>query len=118
MFFVSYCRSLTAASSHYALSKEVRDVTGIHALASGQDFTRVMQLLQLCPERPEDRLGLRAVRYYFEILNFLQNTVARLTPSVQSWAEQERAGCANFAVVALDRRIAFSREILAEQGEL
>jgi hypothetical protein len=118
MFFVSYCRSLTAASSRYALSKEVRDVTGIQALASGQDFTRVMQLLQLCPERPEDRLSLRAVRYYFEILNFLQNTVARLTPSVQSWAEQERAGCANFAVVALDRRIAFSREILAEQGEL
>ena len=118
MFFVSYCRSLTAASSRYALSKEVRDVTGIQALASGQDFTRVMQLLQLCPERPEDRLGLRAVGYYFEILNFLQNTVARLTPFVRSWAEQETAGCANFAVVALDRRIAFSREILAQQGEL
>ena len=118
MFFVSYCRSLTAASSRYALSKEVRDVTGINAFASGQDFTRVMQLLQLCPERPEDRLGLRAVGYYFEILNFLQNTVARLTPFVRSWAEQETAGCANFAVVALDRRIAFSREILAQQGEL
>ena len=118
MFFVSYCRSLTAASSRFALSKEVRDVTGIHAFASGQDFTRVMQLLQLCPERPEDRLGLRAVGYYFEILNFLQNTVARLTPFVRSWAEQETAGCANFAVVALDRRIAFSREILAQQGEL
>ena len=118
MFFVSYCRSLTAASSRYALSKEVRDVTGINAFASGQDFGRVMQLLQLCPERPEDRLGLRAVGYYFGILNFLQKTVARLTPSVQSWAEQESAGCANYAVVALDRRIAFSREILAQQGEL
>ena len=118
MFFVSYCRSLTAASSRYEISKEVRDVTGIHAFASGADFTRVMQLLQLCPERPEDRLGLRAVVYYFEILNLLQKTVARLTPSIQLWAEQERAGCANFAVVTLDRRIAFSREILAQQGEL
>jgi len=118
MFFVSYCRSLTAASSRYAISKEVRDVTGIQALASGEDFTRVMQLLRLCPERPEDRLGLRAVAYYFEILNLLQRTFARLTPSIRLWAEQERAGCANFAVVTLDRRIAFSREILAQQGEL
>lgn len=118
MFFVSYCRSLTAASSRHALSKEVRDVTGIQSLASGRDFARVMQLLQLCPERPEDRLGVRAVSYYFKILNLLQSTVARLTPSFDSWAEQERAGCANFAVVALDRRIAFSREILAQQGEL
>jgi hypothetical protein len=118
MFFVSYCRSLTAASSRYALSNEVRDVTGIHSLASGRDFARVMQLLQLCPERPEDRLGLRSVGYYFEILNMLQKTLSRLTPSLESWTEHERAGCANFAVVALDRRIAFSREILAQQGEL
>lgn len=118
MFFVSYCRSLTAASSRYALSNEVRDVTGIHSLASGRDFARVMQLLQLCPERPEDRLGLRSVGYYFEILNLLQKTFSRLTPSIESWTEHERAGCANFAVVALDRRIAFSREILAQQGEL
>ena len=118
MFFVSYCRSLTAASSRYALSNEVRDVTGIHSLASGRDFARVMQLLQLCPERPEDRLGLRSVGDYFEILNLLQKTLSRLTPSIGSWTEHERAGCANFAVVALDRRIAFSREILAQQGEL
>lgn len=118
MFFVSYCRSLTAASSRHALSKEVRDVTGIDSLASGRDFARVIQLLQLCPERPEDRLGLRAVGYYFELLNLLQKSLARITPSIESWTEQERAGCANFAVVALDRRIAFSREILAQQGEL
>jgi hypothetical protein len=118
MFFVSYCRSLTAASSQHALSNEVRDVTGIHSAASGRDFARVMQLLQLCPERPEDRLSLRSVGYYFEILNLLQKTLSRLTPSIESWTEHERAGCANFAVVALDRRIAFSREILAQQGEL
>jgi hypothetical protein len=47
----------------------------------------------------------------------MEKTVARLLPAVHFWAEQERAGCANFAVVLLDRRIAFSREILAQQGE-
>ena len=117
MFFVSYCRSLVASSSRHALSKEVRDVTGIPVAATGRDFARVMQLLQLCPERPEDRRGLQAVEVYYTMLGLMEKTVARLLPAVHFWAEQERAGCANFAVVLLDRRIAFSREILAEQGE-
>ena len=118
MFFVSYCRSLMASSSRHPLSREVRDVTGIPALPTGKDFVRVTQLLQLCPERPEDRPGLRAVNLYYAILNLVQNSIARLIPSLREWTEQELAGCASFAVVVLDRRIAFSREILAQQDEI
>jgi hypothetical protein len=117
MFFVSYCRSLMAASSRHVLSREVRDVTGIPAGASGRDFARVMQLLSLCPERPDDRGGLQAVEMYYQILSLLEKAVSPIVPSLHQWTEQERAGCANFAVVLLDRRIAFSREILAQQGE-
>ena len=49
-------------------------------------------------------------------LNLLEKTIGRHLPSLHFWTEQERAGCAYFAVVLLDRRIAFSREI-AQQGE-
>lgn len=118
MFFVSYCRSLMAASTRHTLSPEVRDVTGIVAAPSASDFVKVTQLLQLCPERSEDRTGLQAVSFYFDILNLVQHTLARLIPSLQPWTEHELAGCANFAVVVLDRRIAFSREILLQQGDL
>ncbi|MGB7847945.1 MAG: hypothetical protein WBL63_20200 [Candidatus Acidiferrum sp.] len=117
MFFVSYCRSLMASSSRHLVSREVREVTGISVLASGRDFTRVMQFLQLCPERPEDRTGLQAVGFYYNMLSLLQKSIARILPSLHQWTEHERAGCANFAVVVLDRRIAFSREILARQDE-
>jgi hypothetical protein len=117
MFFVSYCRSLMASSCAHTLSQEVRDVTGIATAASGRDFEKVMQLLRLCPERPDDRAGLQAVGFYYQILNLLEKTVGRHLPSLHFWTEQERAGCANFAVVLLDRRIAFSREIIAQQGE-
>ncbi|MGB7438912.1 MAG: hypothetical protein WBR26_24800 [Candidatus Acidiferrum sp.] len=117
MFLVSYCRSLMASSSRHTLSKEVRDVTGITASASAGDFARVMQLLRLCPERPDDRTGLQAVGIYYQILSVLEKTLARVVPSLNSWTEEELAGCANFAVVLLDRRIAFSREILVRQGE-
>ena len=118
MFFASYCRSLVAASTRHTLSQEVRDVTGIGALASAPDFMRVMQLMQLCPERPDDRAGLRAVEAYHSLLMVLEKSLARLAPSIQTWAQHELDGCANFAVVCLDRRIAFNREMLTQQGEL
>jgi len=118
MFFVSYCRSLMASSSRHVLSEEVRDVTGIPSEASGRDFRRVVQLLQLCPEEPREGTGLQAMGLYFALLNVLQKTVARIAPSVQTWADHEQAGCGYFAAVALDRRIAYSREMLAQQAEL
>jgi len=114
-FFVSYCRSLIAASARQALSREVRDVAGIPQAASGEDFARVVQLLQLCPESPEDRAGIQAVGAYFRMLNFLRSTVARLMPSLRAWTEFERAQCAYFAAVALERRIASSRDMFAQQ---
>lgn len=114
-FFVFYCRSLIAVSAKQALSPEVQDVTGIQRTASGEDFKRVMQLLQLCPERPEDRNGIQAIGAYFRLLNFLRATLARIVPSLRVWTEVERGQCTYFAAVALERRISFSRDMLAQQ---
>jgi len=114
-FFISYCRSLIAASIKQPLSAEVRDVTGIPHVAAGEDYARVIQLLELCPERPEDRGRLRAINAYFRLLNFTSATIARTIPALKSWTEMERGQCTYFAAVTLDRRIAFSRDMLAQQ---
>jgi hypothetical protein len=113
-FFVSYCRSLIAASAREVLPIEVQEVTGISRTASPEDFSRVVQLLNLCPDRPEDRSSLRAVAAYYRFLGFVRS-VAQAAPSVKSWADGERAQCTYFAAVALGRRIAFSRDLLAQQ---
>jgi len=118
MFFVSYCRSLTASSLQMSLTEEVLDVTGIQSRASGSDYARVVQILQLCPDRPEDRSNLQIVGAYYSFLNLLERSFAKLSPAVHNWAEEERAGCAHYAAVALGRRIAFNREMLAQQAEL
>jgi len=118
MFFVSYCRSLTASTLHAPLTAEVLDVTGIQAKASGRDFAKVVQLLQLCPDRPEEGSRLQVVSAYYSFLNLLEQSVAKMVPAVGDWAEAERAGCAHFAAVTLGRRIAFSREMLAQQTGL
>jgi len=115
MFFVSYCRSLLATSSSVALTQEVRDVTGIANQVAPDDFSRVVQLLQLCPERPEERGRIRTVSMYYGFLGVVRSTLAVALPSLKAWADRERAQCGYFAAVALGRRIAFSRDLLAQQ---
>lgn len=116
-FFISYCRSLIAASVRQPLSAEVQDVTGIKEAAAGEDFERVVQLLQLCPDRPEDRGGVQAIGAYFTMLGVVRATAARLIPKLRAWADTERGQCTYFAAVTLDRRIAFSRDMFAQQLE-
>jgi hypothetical protein len=115
MFFVSYCRSLLATSSAVALTQEVRDVTGITSAVAPDDFSRVVQLLQLCPDRPEERGRIRTVSMYYSFLGLIRSTVAAAAPSLKSWADRERAQCGYFAAVVLGQRIAFSRDLLAQQ---
>ncbi len=40
-----------------------------------------------------------------------------MMPALLAWAEKERGRCTYFAAVALDRRVAFSRDLLAQQIE-
>jgi len=116
-FFVPYCRSVIAASSNHVLSPEVRDVTGLTNPASGEYFRRVVQLLHLCPDRPEDRGEIRAIGVYFGMLNALKSLSRSIAPKVRTWTENELGRCTYFAAVALDRRVAFSRDLLAQQIE-
>lgn len=114
-FFVSYCRSLIAASARHPLSAEVKDVTGITPSASGDDFARVVQLLRLCPERPRDRREMRAIRWYFGLVGLLRSVASVAAPRLLAWTDAERSHCTYFAAVTLDKRIAFSRYLLAQQ---
>lgn len=116
-FFISYCRSLISASIRQPLSAEVQDVTGIKDASAGDDFQRVVQLLQLCPDRPEDRSGVQAIGAYFTLLGILRTTVAKVIPRLRAWTDAERGQCTYFAAVTLDRRIAFSRDMFAQQNE-
>jgi hypothetical protein len=119
-FFISYCRSLIAASARQPLSAETQDVTGIpnRVAARSKDFLRVTQLLQLCPERPNDRGGIRSVQFYFRLLKMSRKGFGWMIPSLRPWTEMQGAQCAYYVAVALDRRIAFSRDVVASQINL
>jgi hypothetical protein len=115
-FFISYCRSFLAAYSKVELSEQVREITGIETQpVTGEEFKRLLQLVHLCPERGDDRAEIRLVGVYYGLLSLVRALLGSLSSGIAGWAERERQGCSYFAAVALDRRIAYSRNLLAQQ---
>lgn len=115
-FFISHCRSILAATRTVELSDRVREVAGMAPNGvSAEDFHRLLQLVQLCPEQSDDQVDIRAVGTYYSLLYILGSFCFKLMPSASAWAEQERQKCSYFAAVALDRRISYSRDLLIQQ---
>jgi hypothetical protein len=118
-FFVSYCHSLIAASRSHKLSEQAREISGVTAkTVRGDQFERLLQLLALCPETGGDLNQVRALSTYFRMLGLVRMMLSWAAPPVSRWIEAERGGCAYVAAVALDRRIACSRMLMAQQTGL
>ena len=116
-FFVSYSRSLIAESQSHKLSEEAREICGLTAEeVTGDQFLRLQQLIALCPEPGGDGFAVRAVSFYFRLLGLVRILLSAAIPSAAPWIEAERGGCAYAAAVVLDRRIAYSRMMLAQQA--
>ena len=117
-FFVSYTRSLIAESRSHELSDQTREICGFNArTARGDQFPRLLQLIELCPENSGDGFRVRAVTLYFQILRLAHRLFRWLmVPSASGWIETEQGCCAYAAAVALDRRIAHNRTIMAQQA--
>lgn len=115
-FFVSYSRSLIAASQGHELSEQAREMCGLtgEAVTVGQ-FRRLQQLIALCPEPGGDGFEIRAVALYFRMIGLACVLFCWAIPSAAPWIEAERGGCAYAAAVVLDRRIAYNRMMMAQQ---
>ncbi len=115
-FFVSYSRSLIAASRGIELSEEAREICGVTARrVAGDQFRRLEQLIALCPEPGGDGFQVWAVASYFRLLGLARTVLSWAVPSADTWIEAERGGCAYAAAVALDRRIAYTRLMTEQQ---
>lgn len=112
-FFVSYCRLQVAAGRRVDLSDSAREATGIQGQGvSGEEFPRLRTLVGLCPETNGDSYKLGAIRAYHAFLGMIQVMFGPVIPTAAAWATSERSGCAYYAAVALDARIAHTRRIL------
>ncbi len=115
-FFVSFCRSLIADGGRLELSKQAREIAGLRTpVVDGDEFHRLVRLAALCPDTGDSGFAMHAVGAYYRLLSHLRASFRRLAPSVATWAEREREGCAYYAAVTLDRRISFSYAVSAQR---
>jgi len=116
-FFVSYTRSLIAASRDHELSDQAREICGLTAGAvTREQFRRVRQLIALCPDPGGDSFEVRAIALYFRLVGLAHTLLSWAIPSAGPWIQAERGGCAHAAAVVLDRRIAYNRMMMAQQA--
>jgi hypothetical protein len=116
-FFVSYSRSVIAESKAQELSGELREICGVTARTlHGDQFRRLSKLIDLCPDGGTGANNVRAVLFYFHLLDLARKLSDLLIPSAAQWIEAERGGCAYAAAVVLDRRIAYNRMMVAQQA--
>lgn len=115
-FFVAYSRSVIAAYAKSELSDQVREVAGIQGeRVRSEQFGQLVQLVRLCPQKNDDQSDLTVVRVYYAMMGWLAALARSFAPAVGMWAKSEQISCTYFAAVALDRRIAYSRALLAQQ---
>ena len=115
-FFMAHCRSVIAVYRKAELSEQVREVAGIEGQnVSSDQFGRLVQLVRLCPQKSDDQTDLKVVGVYYRLMGILRSVGRAFSSRISAWAESERSACAYFAAVALDRRIANSRDLLAQQ---
>jgi hypothetical protein len=116
-FFAAYCHSLITKSRGYELSKYAREICGVAPNSlRGDQFKRLLQLIALCPEHGGDTNQVRAVSTYFGMLGFMRILLSWAFPAAAKWIESERGGCTYVAAVMLDRRINYSRMLMAQQA--
>jgi hypothetical protein len=115
-FFAFYCHSLITKSRRCELSEHAREISGVTSkTVRGDQFKRLLQLIAMCPEPRGDKYQLRAVSTYFGLLGFTRMMLSWAFPAAGKWIESERGGCTYAAAVVLDRRIACSRMLMAQQ---
>jgi hypothetical protein len=116
-FLVFYTRFLFSTARKVALSEQVLRVAGIEdGELRGDEFPDLLKLLHICPRPGNERAGILAVRAYFRLLQPVYRCSVHVWPGLSARVEKERRQCARFVAILLDRRINFTREMIAQQA--
>jgi hypothetical protein len=78
-----------------------------------QHFQTLAGLHDLTPDLNPDRSGLGLVRVYYRFIEMLDAIVGKRIPAFALWSEHERAICARYAAVLVDRRLQANLDLAA-----
>jgi len=78
-----------------------------------QHFQTLAGLHDLTPDLQPNRSGIGFVRVYFRIIERLDAIFGKKIPAFALWSERERAICARYAAVLVDRRLQANLDLAA-----
>jgi hypothetical protein len=105
-FALYYWRAVLTGVASQPISSRVLEaarVDGSHL--QGSDFEKLAGLLDLAPQLRTGGASLGLVRAYYAFAGKVSQVFGTLSPALNVWSENERALCARYAAVQVDRRL-------------
>jgi hypothetical protein len=105
-FALYYWRAILSGVAGHPVSDGILAAASVEdGCLTGQHFPRLASLHDLTPDLDPRRGGLGLVRVYYRAICALGTAVGPVSPWVAAWSENERALCARYAAVQVDRRL-------------
>jgi len=113
-FGLYYWRAVLASVAGQPVSEGLLAAARVeNGRVAGRDFDTFVGLHDLTPDLHPNRGGLGFVRLYYRVVDAINTLAGTRMPALAEWCEQERAVCARFAAVQIDRRLQSNMELAA-----
>ncbi len=105
-FALYYWRAVLAGVAAQPVSDRVLVAAQVdNGRLTPQHFQTLAGLHDLTPDLHPNRGGLGLVRAYYRVIEGLEALLSKKIPAFTAWSERERALCARYAAVQVDRRL-------------
>jgi hypothetical protein len=113
-FALYYWRAVLAGVAAQPVSDRVLVAAQVeNGRLAPQHFRTLAGLHDLTPDLNPNRKGLGFVRLYFRFIESLDALLGKRVPAFALWSERERAICARYAAVLVDRRLQANLDLAA-----
>jgi hypothetical protein len=111
-FALYYWRAVLAGVAAQPVSDRVLVAAQVeNGRLTPKHFQTLAGLHDLTPDLNPNRSGLGLVRLYFRLIEGLDAILGERIPTFALWSERERALCARYAAVLVDRRLQANLEL-------
>jgi len=113
-FALYYWRAVLAGVASQPVSDRVLVAAHVeNGRLTPQHFETLAGLHDLTPDLNPNKSGLGLVRAYYRFIGGLDAILGKRIPTFAVWSERERAICARYAAVLVDRRLQANLDLVA-----
>jgi hypothetical protein len=113
-FGAFYWRAVVAGIAAQPVSGQVLAAANLNpGTLRGEDYRSLAQLHKLTTDICAKSSGLGLVPLYFKLVHAIGKMASGRIAALAEWAESERALCARYAAVQIDRRLQANLELAA-----